>query len=438
MKRPRYGQNINLTVRALGINGEGIGYWQGYPLFVDRALPDEVIRARVTHQGPRSGRGGLQQVITPSPFRVTPPCPYFERCGGCQLMHLDYAQQLVMKQRRVADALMRFGKIDDVPIRECLPSPQPLHYRNKMQLPVVEGRVGLYAQRSQELVEIDHCLVHCSIGENLYTAVRQRLSQLPPETLAALRTLLIKSAVNSGQLLLMFITQGEVPEGLGELARELRQSFPELKGVLHNRNDRTDNVVLGEAFTLLAGSDTIEEQLAGLRFRLSAASFFQVNTPQAEQIYTKAIEWADIQKDHRALDAFCGVGTLSLLMARHAREVVGVECVPQAISDAEQNAALNGLSNVRFVCDLAENAISNLPPFDVALLNPPRKGCEPVLLDALLAHPPKRIIYLSCDPATLARDLAHLKRGGYRIDEIQPFDMFPQTAHVECLARLTK
>jgi 23S rRNA (uracil1939-C5)-methyltransferase len=235
-------------------------------------------------------------------------------------------------------------------------------------------------------------------------------------------------------VLVVLVTENEA--SMSELAKELMAAMPEIKGVVQNINPMPGNVVLSREFRTLAGQGWIEERLSGLMFKVSPASFFQVNPAQAEKLYAKVLEFAQLSGEESVLDAYCGVGTLTLILAQHAKEVIGVECVADAISDAQENAARNQISNVKFTCGQAEELISNLKEVDVAVLNPPRKGCARFFLEKLAQHGPKRIVYVSCDPATLARDLQFLCGKGYRLDAVQPYDMFPQTAHVECVAVL--
>lgn len=448
-QRPRYGQKVNTTIQRLGVYGEGIGYWHGYTLFVEGALPGEVIQARVIERKRNYGRARPIHIDHFSPDRVTPICPVADRCGGCQVMHLSYASQLEQKRQRVIDALQRIGKIVDVPVAPCLPSPSPLHYRNKIQMPIRSAcssssiQMGFYARNSHDLVPIEKCYIHCELGERIFTTASHLLktSNLTAYSWETgegiLRYLVIKSAVKTGQALVILVTNACSEETLKPLAQSLMEALPEVKGVVQNINSSAENSVLGPVFTLLSGESHIEEEILGLRFQVSPASFFQVNPLQAENLYQKVLAFADLTGKETVLDAYCGVGTLSLLFARQAKRVIGVECISQAIEDAKKNAARNEIVNVHFICDEVENWIQQAKEtMDVVLLNPPRKGCDQSLLEKIAAIRPCRIVYVSCDPATLARDLACLSSLGWRIEEVQPVDMFPQTAHVESVVKL--
>lgn len=423
-------QIITINIHGLGSGGEGVGYCDGFVVFVDGALPGEKIKARLTECHKRHGWASLLEIIEPSKDRVKPPCKYFGTCGGCQIMHLAYPKQLEVKRQRVVDAIKRIGKLENCNIAPCVPSPAPLAYRNKIQLPVKEGRFGLYARNSHDLIEIDHCMIHCALGEKVFKQISSMTKGFD------LRHLLIKSSEKTNEALVIFVTEQEPTASLTKLAEEIKTSIPEVKGVIHNLHSGQGNVILGKHYKVLAGAGHITERLGNYQFKVSPASFFQVNPAQAEQLYAKALEFAALQGDETVLDAYCGVGTLSLFFAANAKNVIGVECVPEAIQDAKDNAKLNQIHNVSFVCAQAENYISTLKDVDLILLNPPRKGCEISFLEGIQKLSPPKLIYISCDPATLARDLAYLKN--YRVEEIQPFDMFPQTAHVECVTKLVK
>lgn len=419
-----------LLIDRLGIHGEGIAHKDGLVVFVDGALPGERVAARGFEKKKTYATARLDQILEPSPHRVQPICPVFDRCGGCQIMHLEYQKQLEEKKQRVADALQRIGKISGVDVLPCTPSPSPLAYRNKIQLPVKDGyRLGLYARHSHDLVEMERCFIHCGLGERVFEHIR---SIFKKEPLASLRFVLIKTAVHTNQVLVVLVTdKKELPEGLG---RQIMACMPEIKGVVQNINLAEGNVVLSKEFCTLAGQDFIEEKICGLSFKASAASFFQVNPAQAENLYRKVAEFLDLQTHEILLDAYCGVGTLSLILAKQAKEVIGIESVKEAIEDAQANQKLNGITNARFICAEAEKC--SIPSVDAAVLNPPRKGCERAFLEKLASLKPAKLVYVSCDPATLARDLSFLCLQGYAIQEVQPFDMFPQTAHVETVVIL--
>jgi 23S rRNA (uracil1939-C5)-methyltransferase len=447
---PEINQILEITIDDLGTHGEGVGSHNNFRFFVDGALPGELIRIEVTSIKKNYGIGRLIEIITPSADRITPPCPYYDQCGGCQIQHLSYPGQLQIKHRRVSSAMNRIGKLNDLPISPCVASPDPFHYRNKIQLQVkktAEGRIefGFYARGSNEMVAVESCAIHCPIGEKVFQAIRAEFGSLPITVYdgatceGELRHVLIKTAHNQKSVLLVFITNGAASKPIVKAAKRLMAKVPEIRGIVNNINQRRDNVILGNEYETLVGEGHIYEKLMGVEFKISPASFFQVNTPQAEAMYRKAIDLVDLKPGQTALDAYCGVGTLSMLLAKAAGErgkVIGVEVVKEAIADARENAIRNEISNVEFICGRAEELIGKVGKIDVAMVNPPRTGCEEGFLRGLVKLGPKRVVYISCDPATLARDLSVMKKLGYRAVESTPFDMFPQTMHVETVALL--
>ena len=363
-------------------------------------------------------------------------------------MHLDYQKQLEVKSKRVKDAFQRIGKHELVVMPSTRPSTPCLAYRNKIQLPVVADekgaiQVGLYAKGSHDVVFVDTCLIHSTLGDEVYQEIVNLLkrSSITPyceqKHTGELRHLLMRTAIFSKQVLVVLVTTSAVSSEIQKIAEQIMK-IPGVAGVMHHKNSRRGNVVLDKDFTNLCGASLIEEKLCGLRFKVSAASFFQVNPYQAEHLYQAAIALAQLDGNSKVLDAYCGIGTLSLLIAQKAKHVMGVECVHQAILDAKDNANLNGINNVEFICNLSEKAIRSLPSIDVVFLNPPRKGCDPEVLFELKRLKPKTIIYISCDPATLARDAQILSSYGFKIDAVETFDMFPQTMHVETVARFSR
>ena len=394
-------QTLEILIEQLGVGGEGVGRFGGYTVFVPGALPKETVRVELTERKLTLGLSFIEQ-LSSSPHRTTPKCPYFGKCGGCQLMHLDYPEQLKAKRQRVVDALERIGKLKGFEVLDCHPSPLELGYRNKIQLP--QGK-GLFAYNSHDIVEVDHCLIHCDPGEEALTKIRPLLEMLPK---GELRHLLIKTAVHTQEILVTLVTKQESPPHLLEVARQIMQASPRIKGVVQNINPSTNNTILSRTFKTLIGEPCIFETIVAGKLKVSSASFFQVNPLQPEILYKKALELSNLSGKETVLDAFCGVGTISLLAASGAKEVIGIECVEDAISDARDNARKNRIENVQFHCGQAESLITTLKAIDVAILNPPRKGCESSFLKELAEKQPSRILYISCDPATLARDLAYL------------------------------
>lgn len=442
------GDTVDVTIKSLSSEGDGVGTYEGLTVFVPGALPTEQVKITIEECKSNYARAHLNEVLVPSKDRTTPPCPVFGRCGGCQLMHLDYAAQLKAKQERVVSAMERIGNLKGVAVEPCIASPSPLHYRNKIQLPAAmqQGKLalGLYARNSHDIIAVDGCPIHCALGESVFTRVKALLdsSSIVPYNEATdkgeLRHLLIKSAVNSNACLVVFITKGNAAQKFKSIAEAILKAIPEVKGVFENINRRRDNVILGNAFTLLAGAPHITETLCDLQFNVSPASFFQVNPRQAENLYNKAIELAELNGKQTVLDAYCGVGTLTTIASKYAKEAIGIECIPDAVADANKNAKTNGRTNCRFILGKTEHKISSVNHADVVFLNPPRKGCDPAVIAAVSTLSPQTIVYISCDPATLARDIALFKHNHYAPTVIQPFDMFPQTMHVETIVQLKR
>lgn len=364
-----------IFIEDLTSHGEGVGTSEGLKIFVEGVLPFETVEAEVFSSKKNYAKAKLTKLLKASPDRVDPICPLFTTCGGCQLMHLSYEGQLAWKQKRVQDALLRIAGID-FPVEPTTPSPDQLGYRNKIHL----HHGGFHKRGTHELIPIDRCYLHNPIGE-------QYLSQVKDANEAV-----IKTSLATGDVLL---------------------------------------VIDGKA-----NREYITEKLGDLYFRIGPNDFFQVNPKQALRLYEKAIACLNIDPSMRILDAYCGVGCLSLFAAQKAKEVLGIESGKNAVKRAKENAKLNGLTNVTFQCGKVEDRIGPLKTFDAMILNPPREGVDEKVLAAILQKPPKRLVYISCDPATLARDLKILQRG-YSIKQIIPFDMFPQTVHVETLISLT-
>jgi 23S rRNA (uracil1939-C5)-methyltransferase len=441
-------ETVEVECRSLGCAGEGVCSADGLTLFVPGALPGERLLAEVEEVRPRFAKASLLSVIRPSPHRITPPCPIFDRCGGCQIQHLDYSGQLEAKRQRVIDALNRIGGLRDVEVLPCRPAPTPFGYRNKIQMAIRKEhgvtQVGFYSRNSHELVAVEQCPIHCPPGEAVYRAIRPTLLKSSVEPYCeqtgegVLRFLLVRSSLSTQETVVTLVTTGRDPKGVEKLGKELMRQHPGVRGVAESINRSRGNAILGNQFRTLVGEINLTETVCGKQFQLSPAAFFQVNPPQAEALYQRAIEWADLQKDQTLLDAYCGVGTLAIIAAGRVAKVIGVEVVESAIENAKENATLNGVTNALFFAGTTEKVVRQLPSFDSVLLNPPRKGCHPEVISALIERNPRRIVYLSCDPATLARDLAILSKSGYCVEAVEPFDMFPQTMHVESVARICR
>ena len=444
-------KNDEITVKIERFGGEmGIAHLEGMTLFVQGALPGETVLARAQKVEKTHAFLKTLSVADPSPDRRTPPCPYYEKCGGCVCQHMAYERTLEMKRERIRDALLRIGGIGiDVP--PVLGMEDPWHYRNKTALPVGGEKgaplMGFYAPRSHRIVPVDGCLIAREESNRVCRAVRLWMEKfgVPPYD-ERTRTGLIRHVMSrvsrSGQVMAVIVAAGRELPHERELAALLRSAVPETVSLYLNINTRGDNVILGRESRLLFGEERLRDTLCGTEFLLSPQSFFQVNPVQTEKLYGAALEFAGLRGDETVCDLYCGAGTISLLLARHARQVIGIEVVPQAVRDAEENARRNGVSNVRFLAGETESLLPGLVKEglrpDAVVLDPPRKGCEESVLRALIDAGPERIVYVSCDPATLARDAKILCAGSYRAEKCRGVDLFCWTGHVETVVLMIR
>lgn len=456
-RKPPVAKNemVTLTIEGLSHEGAGVGRVHGFTLFVHGALPGEVAQVKVVMVRKKFGFGKLLKIEQESEDRVAPPCPVFTQCGGCQLQHASYAAQLSMKREQVQDALMRIGKLSsDVIVHPTLGMDEPWRYRNKSQVPIgvasdqAQPRLitGFYAPGSHRIVDTDDCIIQHEAHDRIMQTVKQIGTELGISVYdeeahqGLLRHVVIRTGFHTGEVMAVLVTNGKQLPHADEWVRRIRVAVPNVTSICQNVNTRRTNVILGEETRVLWGSDVIYDELGGLRFAISPRSFYQVNPLQTEVLYAKALEYVGLSGSETVIDAYCGIGTIALYSARQAKQVYGVEIVPEAIEDARRNAKLNELDNVTFEVGAAEEVMpawreQGVQP-DVIVVDPPRKGCDEVLLQTIIALRPERVVYVSCNPATLARDLAVLEAGGYQTNEVQPVDMFPHTAHVECVARL--
>ncbi|WP_346356272.1 23S rRNA (uracil(1939)-C(5))-methyltransferase RlmD [Azotosporobacter soli] len=445
-------REYEIEISGLGHSGEGVGKYQGFTVFVPYALPQETVRVRIEKVKKTYAIGRLQKVLKESVNRRKPPCPVYYQCGGCQLQHLNYVGQLNVKRDMVVAAVARIGKLDSVPVFEVLGAADEWNYRNKMQFPIgKDGKktlCGCYAAGSHRVIDIESCLIQRSVNDRIAQAVKQYADRFKVEVYneesgrGVLRHVMGRSGNATGEALAVIVTSGAVLPKEQELVKLLREVAPELVGIVQNINDRQTNVVLGTENRTLWGRDMLKESLGPLTFSVSPHSFFQVNTKQALRLYETALEYANLSGSETVIDAYCGTGTISLFLAQKAAKVYGFEIVEAAIRDANKNAQENDVSNALFqVGDVVETlpklVKSGVRP-DVIVVDPPRAGCAQPVLEMFAAMQPERIVYVSCNPASLARDLAILAEQGYKTAKIQPVDMFPQTFHVESVALLER
>ena len=445
------GNRYTIEITGLSHEGAGVGRLEGTAVFVAGALPGERVEVVLQKVKKKYAVGMLSQVLTPSAGRVEPLCPVYEVCGGCQLQHLAYAKQLEAKTRRVGETLKRIGKLDHFILKPILGMKNPWHYRNKAQLHTAyyQGklRLGYFRPETWELVPIEDCYLLPPEFSLITKKLEDLLNAYSIEPYRRqtgkgyLKHVILKKAMATGEFMLILVTNGKLDNNLSEVVLQLVKEFPKVVSVYHSisTDDRSN---LGSDFTLIHGKATIEEKLGNLTFSISAPAFFQVNVEQMQVLYDQAVAYAGLQGKETVLDLYCGTGTISMFLAAEAKKVHGIEEVVMAVEDAKYNAKLNGIINVEFHAGKVEKILPNLAKngltADVIVLDPPRQGCERQVLEVAAAIKPKRMVYVSCDPATLARDLGILQELGYKTVEVQPVDMFPQSGHVECVVLMTR
>ena len=461
----RKNEVLEMEITDLGSEGEGIGRTGAFLWFVKDALPGDRIRASVMKVKKNYGYARLQEILAPGPDRTAPACPVARQCGGCTLQAMDYTAQLRFKENKVRNNLLRIGGIPEETLQEVfhpvIGMKDPFRYRNKAQFPVGNTKTGVaagfYAGRTHSIIPCEDCLL--GVEENK-AITKEVLSWMGEDRVPAydeesgsgfVRHILIRKGFQSGQIMVCLVTNGEKPQGIMTAAAERLMKLPGVVTVVQNINRERTNVILGRESRTLAGPGFITDSIGGTVFEISAQSFYQVNPVQTEKLYGTALEYAHLTGNETVWDLYCGIGTISLFLAKKAGKVRGVEIVPQAIEDAKRNAARNGISNAEFFVGRAEEVLpawyaeqqrkpeGTREKIDVIVVDPPRKGCDEQCLKTMLAMAPDRIVYVSCDSATLARDLKYLLADGrYTLKEVQPVDMFPQTVHVETVCLLSK
>lgn len=436
-----------LRIEGYGSAGEGVARLEGQAVFVKGALAGEICQVQLLKVGKSAAWGRVTQVLTPVPGRQSPDCPRYPRCGGCQLRHMTYAEELRFKRQKVQDALQRIGgwtgRVEKIHGAEA-----PDRYRNKIQFPVADGpRVGFFRARSHEVIDAEDCLLQPLAATRLREAFKLWMERYQvPAYDERVHGGLIRHfyvRVNQrGQSLCAVIANGTDLPHQEELVQALRRAEPDLAGVVLSVNQEKTNVILGKTHRCLWGRDYLEDTLCGLTFRLSVPSFYQVNREQAEVLYGRALAFAGLTGRETVLDLYCGIGTITLVMARQAGRAIGAEVIPAAVEDAKANAARNGVTNAEFLCADAAQAAQTLADRglrpDVICVDPPRKGLAPAVIDAIVQMAPQRLVYVSCDPATLARDVKRMEEQGYVLQRAEAVDLFPRTAHVETICLLSK
>lgn len=451
----KYGKNdyLTLQIEDCGTDGEGIGKADGFTVFVKDAVIGDTVLAKMMKVKKHYGYARLEEVLEPSPYRVKPRCPYARQCGGCQLQALSYDQQLLFKEKKVRSNLERIGGFINPPMEPIIGMEEPYHYRNKAQFPVgrsKDGRVitGFYAGRTHTIIENRDCALGVAQNRQVLDRVIAYMEKYHVEPYdettgkGLVRHVLIRYGFASGELMVCLIINGRKLPHEEELADALWE-LPEMHSFTVNINRKRTNVILGEEIRVVRGSGTIKDSIGDIQYQISPLSFYQVNPGQTRRLYEKALEYAGLTGTETVWDLYCGIGTISLFLARQAGKVYGVEIIPEAIEDARRNARMNGLENVEFFVGQAEEVLpreyrENGAYADVIVVDPPRKGCGEALLETIVRMAPRKVVYVSCDSATLARDLKVLCEGGYRLEKVCPVDQFGQTVHVETIAKLVR
>jgi 23S rRNA (uracil1939-C5)-methyltransferase len=443
---------IDVIFEDITHDGAGVAKVEGYPLFIPNGLPGEKAKVKVIKTGKGYGIGRLIELYEKSPYRVEIPSEEKHKYGGCQLEHISYEGQLKYKENQVRQVLTRIGKLEGVVVHPILGMEEPFHYRNKAQVPVGEkdGKLiaGFFKPRSHEIVDTNESLIQLPEVNEAVQVVKEICSELgipayqEESHKGVLRHIMARYGKQTEELMVVIITRTSDLPQKDRLIEEMVARLPKLKSIVHNVNSKRTNVIMGEKINVLWGNEVIYDYIGDVKFAISALSFYQVNPVQTKVLYEKALEYANLSGEENVIDAYCGIGTISLFLAQKARKVFGVEVVPEAIEDAKRNAALNEIKNAEFAAGEAEVVIPKWykegNTADVLVVDPPRKGCDEALLQTIIEMKPKKVVYVSCNPGTLARDLRILEDGGYRTVEVQPVDMFPMTTHVECCAWLER
>ena len=445
--KPREGQLCRLVIDGYASDGAGVARLDGMVVFVQGGIRGEACDVRLTHVGRSALWGRVEEVVNPSPARIFPRCLHYTKCGGCQFRHMNYAEELEAKRIRVEDALRRLGGAE-IHVSAILGAEQVDRYRNKAQFPVAKGpRIGFYRPRSHDVIDVDDCLLQGEAAARLRGAVKEWMAEysIPAyneRTFTGLVRHVYVRTNRAGRSLCCLLVNGRGVPREAELVRALRRAEPNLAGVVLGVNEKHNNVILGDSYRTLWGEDFLSDTLCGLTFRLSVPSFYQVNPAQTEVLYGKALEFAGLTGAETVLDLYCGIGTISLVMARKAGMVWGAEVVPQAVDDAIANARRNHIENARFLCADAGEAARYLEGEgvrpDVVCVDPPRKGLAEDVVDTIADMGPQRVVYVSCDPGTLGRDVKRFAGRDYTLKKAVAVDMFPRTAHVETVVLLSK
>lgn len=453
MKQPSqkiFSQNktFNIDITGLTHEGQGVGKIEGFVVFVDGVLPGENVDIKIVKQTKSYAVGRLVNIKNSSADRVKPFCPVYDKCGGCAVQHMSYQAQLDFKKDTVLQNIRRIGGLQNIKVNNTIGMENPFKYRNKVQYPVGSDkgdiRIGFYETRSHNIIDSNLCDIQPDESNNIRDVVRDfckdaGIAIYDEKTgKGLLRHVMVRKGFKTEEIMVVLVVNGNKLAKSDELVNKLLEYFPDIKSIILNVNTRNTNIILGDKNICIYGQKYITDYIGSFKFEISPLSFFQVNPIQTEVLYEKALEYAGLSGNETVFDLYCGIGTISLFLSQKAKHVVGVEVVADAICDAKRNAEINGVSNVEFLVGEAEKVIPELyaqgVKADVVVVDPPRKGCDQLLLNTLVEMQPQRIVYVSCNPSTLARDLKYLTEHGFEAKEVQPVDMFPWTGHVEAVA----
>lgn len=444
---------IEILIEDIGSNGEGIGKYQGYTLFVKDTTVGDRALVKVMKTGKTYGFARLIEIKESSPYRVQPRCPIAAQCGGCQLQHMSYERQLEYKEDKVRNCLTRIGGFQEFHMEPICGMEEPYYYRNKSQFPVGKKKdggvsIGFYAGRTHSIIDTQHCYIGAKVNVEILKFMRGFIEQYQIEPYdegthqGLLRHILTRVGYKTGEVMVCLIINGRKFPHQEELIQGLCE-ISGMKSICLNINQAKTNVILGEEIIPLWGESYITDYIGDIAYRISPQSFYQVNPIQTKKLYDIALEYAELHGDEVVWDLYCGIGTISLFLAQKAKKVYGVEIIPQAIEDAKTNARINGIENAEFFVGAAEEVLPRMyremnARGDVIVVDPPRKGCDQSLLDTILKMAPKRVVYVSCDPATLARDLKYLCAKDYELKKVRAVDQFGHSVHVETVVLMSR
>lgn len=447
------GKKYRCEIVDIGDGGVGIGKYEGFTVFVNGVLLGEIVDVKITKSKKNYAQGVVSKLIKESEYRVDRICDVkYSNCGGCQIQELDYKKQLEIKTNKIREDLQRIGGFENIEVFDTIDMEYPFRYRNKAQFPVQKIgeniKIGPYKKRTHEVVDIDKCVIQSEKNDQIIKIIRSYLEKnnisiYDEKTHRGnLRHIITKVGYKTDDVMVVLVCRNEELENIDELVKTLEENIKGFKTLVVNINKERTNVIMGQKNKIIYGDGKISDYIGDILFEISSKSFFQVNPIQTEVLYNKALEYADISEEDTVFDIYCGIGTISLFLAQKAKKVYGVEIVEEAIKDAKRNSEINEIKNAEFFVGKAEEVVPKIykegKKADIVVIDPPRKGCEEVVLDTIVKMYPKRVVYVSCNTATLARDLKYLAKNGYMVDKIQGVDMFAHSFHVETVASLQR